>query len=134
MKKVWALLSSNKIIDFVDLELLRDGEDRLARYTEMFSSSFSTKEVTEDRTVKLNSVWNGSSFDSVEGLRENTAKNYFALINDNIVKGMVKTHTVSKANLYKSAEVNGISAVDVTDMSYADLKIGMTWDGTSFTE
>lgn len=134
MKKVWALLSSNKIIDFVDLELLRDGEDRLARYTEMFSSSFSTKEVTEDRTVKLNSVWNGSSFDSVEGLRENTAKNYFALINDNIVKGMVKTHTVSRANLYKSAEVNGISAVDVTDMSYADLKIGMTWDGTSFTE
>lgn len=134
MKKIWALLSSNKIIDFVDLELLRDGEDRLARYTEMFSSSFSVKEVTEDRTVKLNSVWNGNSFDSLEGLRENTAKNYFALMSNNIVKGMVKTHTVARTDLYKSAEVNGISAVDVTDMSYADLKIGMIWDGTSFTE
>jgi len=135
MKKVWALLSSNKIIDFLDLEDLRDGEERLERYTQLFSSSFFVKDVTEDKTVKLNSVWNGTSFESTEDLRKHTtSKNYFALINNNVVKGIIKTHTVSRANLYKAAEVDGISVVDVTEMAYADLKIGMTWDGTSFTE
>jgi hypothetical protein len=51
-----------------------------------------------------------------------------------VVKGVVRVYTAKRYNLYKEAEVNGISAVDVLDMDVTAIKTGMSWDGTSFTE
>jgi len=134
MRKIWALISLNKIIDFVDLNESAEGVDRIERYTNIFNSDFFVKEITNNKKVKLNSVWDGNSFSEFEDERTNqdAANYYFAIVQDNKVAGVSKVFTKPKYDLYKQAEINGISAVEVTDMNFSTLKVGMSWDGTNF--
>jgi hypothetical protein len=134
MRKVWALISSNKIIDFVDLKESADGIDRIERYSNIFNLDFFVKEITHNKKIKLNSVWDGNSFSESEDERPalDAANYYFAIVQDNKVVGISKVFTKPKYDLYKQAEINGISAVEVTDMNFSTLKVGMSWDGSNF--
>lgn len=137
MKKVWALIVSSKgIIDFVDMEETRDGLDRIERLSELFSNSFSAKDITDSKKVKLNSIWDPSTstFSEFEEERIMPGKYHFALVQDNTIKTIVSVWTEKRNNLWKAAELEGVIAVDVTDMEYSNLRVGMSWDGTSFTE
>lgn len=135
MKKVWALVVSSKgIIDFVDIEETRDGLERLERLTQLFSNSFFAKDVTNNKKVKLNSTWNPdtSSFSEYEEERDMDGKYHFALVQENTIKTIVKVWTEKRYDLWQAAELEGVIAIDVTDMDYSTLKVGMSWDGTSF--
>ncbi len=134
MKKVWAIMSSNKIIDFVEMDLLKDGEERLQRYSDLFSSNFFTKDITENKKVQLGSTWDGNSFSEHDSEISNMANHRFALVSDNKVMGIALVHTKARGDLYKDAEINGISALEITDMPFSDFTVGMTWDGTNFVE
>lgn len=134
MKKIWAIISSNKIIDFADMESMRDGEERLQRYSDIFSSDFFVKDITQNKKVQLGSTWDGANFSEFDSEISNMANYRFAIVSDNKVSGIVMVHTNNRWQLYKDAEVNGISAIEITDMSYSDFNVGMTWDGTNFVE
>lgn len=139
MKKVWALVvESRGVIDFVDLEETRDGLERLERASELFQNQFFAKDITENKKVKLGSVWDSdtSSFSEYEEERSITGKYHFALVSnvDNTVKTIIKVWTEKRHALWQAAEFEGVIAVDVTEMEYSQLKVGMLWDGTAFTE
>jgi hypothetical protein len=137
MKKIWALVVPSKgIIDFFDLEESRDGSERMNRISELTQNSFSTKDITENKKVKLGSLWdpNTSSFSESDDERSITGKYHFAIIQDNTVKTIIKVWTEKRYDLWKAAELEGVIAVDVTEMEYSALKVGMSWDGTNFTE
>lgn len=137
MKKVWALVvESQGVIDFVDLEETRDGLERLERMSELFQNQFFAKDITENKKVKLNSTWNENSllFSESQEERDIDGTYHIALVQDNIVKTIIKVWTEKRYNLWKAAELEGVIAIDVTEMDYSNIKIGMSWDGTAFTE
>ena len=137
MKKVWALVvESQGVIDFVDLEEARDGLERLERVSELFQNQFFAKDITENKKVKLNSTWNENSllFSESQEERDITGTYHIALVQENIVKTIIKVWTEKRYNLWKAAELEGVIAIDVTEMDYSNIKIGMSWDGTAFTE
>lgn len=139
MKKVWALLVESKgIIDFVDLDETKDGIDRLERLSELFKNEFFVKDITENKKVKIGSVWNPStlSFSEYDEERPPKGTYHFAFISsvDNTVKTVFKVWTEKRYLLWQVAELEGVIAIDVTEMEYSQLKIGMLWDGTTFTE
>lgn len=137
MKKVWALVTqSHGIIDFVDLEETRDGIERIERYTNLFSNPFIVKDVTDLKKVKRDSVFDPetSSFSEFETERSLSGNHHFAFIQDNLVKGIIKLFTEKRYSLWQSAELEGVIAVDCSDMDYSELELGMSWDGTTFTK
>lgn len=139
MRKVWALVVPSKgIIDFADLDETREGLERLERISELFQDEFFAKDITENKKVKIGSVWDPatSSFSEQEEERSITGKYHFALVpkSTNTVKTVVKVWTEKRYSLWQAAELEGVIAIDVTDMEYSQLKVGMLWDGTAFTE
>lgn len=137
MKKVWALVVDSKgVIDFVDLEESRDGIERLERVFELFKNPFTAKDITNNKKVKLGSIWNeeSSSFSESDTERDITGTYHIALVQDNTVKTIIKVWTEKRYELWKKAELEGVIAIDVTEMDYSNIKIGMSWNGTAFTE
>jgi hypothetical protein len=134
MIKNYAILSLGKVIDKIDVENVEEDANRIERYSNLFSSDFFCKDITENKKVKLNSTWDGQSFSEFDTERKQVSPYSIALVSDNVVMGVVRVYTAKRYSLYKEAEVNGISAVDVLDMDVTAIKTGMSWDGTSFTE
>ena len=139
MKKVWVLVVESKgIIDFVDLDDAEHGIDRLERASNLFETEFFAKDVTENKKVKIGSVWNPetSSFSEYDEERTSTAEYNIALVDpvDNTVKTIIFVFTKKRHSLWKAAELEGVIAIYVTEMEYSQLKIGMLWNGTTFTE
>ena len=134
MSKNYAILSLGKVIDKIDVENVEEDGGRIDRFTALFNSEFFCKDITENTHVKLNSTWDGETFSESEEERKEVAPYSVALVSDNVIKAVVRVYTAKRYNLYKEAEVNGVSAIDVTDMDVTDIKTGMSWDGTSFTE
>lgn len=134
MTKVWAILSLNKVIDKVEVENEPEDELRIDRFTDLLNSEFFCKDITENSKVKLDSVWDGTSFTESDTERKEVAPYSVALVSNNTIKAVVRVYTAKRYNLYKEAEVNGVSAIDVTEMDTTAIKTGMSWDGTSFTE
>jgi len=136
MKKVLAFVVPSKgIIDFLDLEESRDGLERIERISPLSQNDFFAKDVTENKKIKLGASWdpNSLSFSESETERDITGNYHFALVQDNTIKTIIKVWTSKRYDLWKQAELEGVIAVDVTEMEYSDLKVGMSWDGTSFT-
>jgi hypothetical protein len=134
MDKNYAILSLGKVIDKIEVENLEEDANRVDRSSELFSSNFFCKDITEYKKVKLNSTWDGQAFSEFDEERVSTAPYSIAFVSDNVIKGVARVYTVKRYNLYKEAEVNGVSAIDITDMDVTSIKTGMSWDGTSFTE
>ena len=134
MIKNYVILSLNKVIDKIEVENLEEDENRVERFTDLFNSDFFCKDITENKKVKLNSTWDGNLFSEFDEERKEASPYSVALVSNNTVKAVVRVYTEKRYKLYKDAEVNGISAIDVTEMDSTAIKTGMSWDGTSFTE
>jgi hypothetical protein len=134
MSKNYAILSLGKVIDKIEVENVDEDLNRVDRFSELFTSEFFCKDVTENKKVKLNSTWDGESFSESNDERKEVSPYSVALLSDNVVKAVVRVYTAKRYSLYKEAEVNGISAVEVPELDIDQVKTGMSWDGTSFTE
>ena len=134
MSKHYAILSLNKVIDKIDVDNVDEDLNRIDRFSELFASEFFCKDVTESKKVKLDSVWDGTSFSEFDEERKEVSPYCVAFVSNNIVKSVIRVYTLKRHNLYKEAEVNGISAVEVPESDIEQVKTGMSWDGTSFTE
>jgi|LauGreDrversion4_2_1035121.scaffolds.fasta_scaffold08038_10 hypothetical protein len=134
MSKNYAILSLGKVIDKIEVENVEEDANRVDRFSEIFNSSFFCKDITDYKKVKLNSTWDGQTFSESDEERKEVAPYSVAFVSDNVIKAVVRVYTAKRYNLYKEAEVNGVSAIDVTDMDVTAIKTGMSWDGTSFTE
>lgn len=134
MSKNYAILSLGKVIDKIEVENVEEDANRVDRFTAIFNSEFFCKDITENKKVKLNSTWDGQSFSESEEERKEVAPYSIAFVSDNLIKAVVRVYTSKRYSLYKEAEVNGVSAIDVTEMNISEIKTGMSWDGTSFTE
>ena len=134
MSKNYAILSLGKVIDKIEVDNLEDDATRVDKFTEFFNSDFFCKDITEQKKVKMNSIWDGQAFSESDEERKEVSPYSIAFVSDNTVKTVVRVYTAKRYNLYKEAEVNGVSAIDVTDMDATAIKTGMSWDGTSFTE
>jgi hypothetical protein len=134
MSKNYAILSLGKVIDKIEVENVDEDLNRVDRFSELFTSEFFCKDVTENKKVKLNSTWDGESFSESNDERKEVSPYSVALLSDNVVKAVVRVYTAKRYSLYKEAEVNGISAVEVPELNIDQVKTGMSWDGTSFTE
>jgi hypothetical protein len=134
MSKNYAILSLGKVIDKIEVENVEEDANRVDRFSEIFNSNFFCKDITDHKKVKLNSIWDGQAFSESDEERKEVAPYSVAFVSDNIIKAVVRVYTAKRYNLYKEAEVNGVSAIDVTDMDVTAIKTGMSWDGTSFTE
>lgn len=134
MIKHYAILSLNKVIDKIQIENTEDDQNRIERFANLFASDFFCKDITENKKIKLNSTWDGNSFSEFDEERKEVSPYSVALASDNVIKTVVRIYTAKRVNLYKEAEVNGVSAIDITDMDVTAIKTGMSWNGTSFTE
>ena len=134
MSKNYAILSLNKVIDKIEVENVEDDANRVDRFAEIFNSDFFCKDITDYKKVKLNSTWDGQAFSESDEERKEVAPYSVAFVSDNVIKAVVRVYTAKRYNLYKEAEVNGVSAIDITEMDITAIKTGMSWDGTSFTE
>ena len=134
MIKNYVLLSLNKVIDKIEVENVEEDANRVERFTDLFNSDFFCKDITENKKVKLNSTWDGNVFSEFGEERKEASPYSVALVSDNTIKAVVRVYTEKRYNLYKNAEINGISAIDVTEMDSTAIKTGMSWDGTYFTE
>ena len=134
MDKNYAILSLGKVIDKVEVDNLEEDANRLARSSELFNSDFFCKDITEYKNVKLYATWDGQAFSESDEKRPEISPYSIAFVSDNVIKGVVRVYTAKRYQLYKEAEINGVSAIDITDMDGTSIKTGMSWDGTSFTE
>jgi hypothetical protein len=134
MEKNYAIISLGKVIDKIEVENVEEDMNRVQRFTELFSSEFFCKDITENKKIKLNSTWDGNSFSEFDDERKEFSPYSIALVSNDTIKTVVRVYTAKRYNLYKEAEINGISAVEVTEEQITGIKTGMAWDGTSFTE
>jgi hypothetical protein len=134
MIKHYAILSLNKVIDKIDVDNVDEDLNRIDRFSELFASEFFCKDITENKKIKMDSLWDGTSFSEFDEERKEVSPYSIAFVSNNIVKSVIRVYTLKRHGLYKEAEINGISAVEVSESDIDQVKTGMSWDGTSFTE